>query len=175
MSDFVKQCRREWNRLGVPEQIAEEMATELASDIREAEPDGIVVEEFLGTSASDPRRFAASWATERGIVTARSREVIRRRGRPALVAFTAVAALALLIAAALLVTGEPKVGLATSGAPPHLAGAAASLVPPTHRVQASAAAPIEWMLLALAIIALGFSAWLWSRSTRWRGPMAPAA
>ncbi len=176
MSDFVEQCRTEWKRLGVPDSIAEEMAADLASDIREAEADGISVEELLGNSASDPPAFAASWATERGIVPVRSGRANSRRGRLALMAFTGVAATVLIVAALLLATGEPKVALVTSGAtpPPHFLGATASFVPPPSRVQASAAAPIEWMLLCLAIVALGFSAWLWSRWGRARIPMAPA-
>jgi hypothetical protein len=173
MNEFVEQCRKEWKRLGVPEPLAEEMATELTADIREAESDGISIEELLGSSVSDPLAFAASWATERGIVTVRSARASSRRGRPALVAFTGVAALASIVAALLLVTGEPKVGLVASGAKrPNFLTGAASFVPPPSHVQASAAAPIEWMLLCLAIIALGFSAWLWSKSGRSRVPMA---
>src|SRR5271166_3528592 len=176
MSDFVEQCRTEWKRLGVPDSIAEEMAADLASDMREAEADGISVEELLGSSASDPRAFAASWATERGIVPVRSGRADSRRGRLALMAFTGVAATALIVAALLLATGEPKLALVTSRAtpPPHSLGATASCVPPPSRIQTSAAAPIEWMLLCLAIVALGFSAWLWSRWGRPRIPMAPA-
>lgn len=176
MSDFVEQCRTEWNRLGVPDSIAEEMAADLASDIREAEADGISVEDLLGSSASDPRGFAASWATERGIVPVRSGRANSRRGQLALMAFTSVAATALIVAALLLATGEPKVALVTSTATPpsHLLGATASFVPPPSRVQTSAAAPIEWMLLCLAIVALGFSAWLWSRWGRPRTPTSPA-
>ncbi len=175
MSDFVEQCRTEWKRLGVPDSVSEEMATDLASDIREAEADGVSVEELLGSSAADPRAFAASWAAERGIVPARSGRAEGRRGRLALMAFTSVAATALIVAALLLATGEPKVSLVTSGGtrPPHFLGAAAAFVPPPSRVQASAAAPIEWMLLCLAIIALGFSAWLWSKWARPKIPMAP--
>jgi len=176
VSDFVEQCRTEWKRLGVPDSIAEEMAADLASDIREAEADGISVEELLGSSAADPRAFAASWATERGIVPVRSGRASPRRRRLALMAFIGVAATALIVAALLLATGEPKVALVTSRAapPPHFLGATASFVPPPSRVQASAAAPIEWMLLCLAIVALGFSAWLWSRWDRPRVPVAPA-
>jgi hypothetical protein len=176
MSDFVEQCRAEWKRLGVPESIAEEMAADLACDIREAEVDGISVEELLGSSASDPRAFAASWATERGIVQMRRGQANGRRWRLVLVAFTGVAALALIVAALLLATGEPKVALVTSrAAPPHLPGSTASFAPPPGRVQASAAAPIEWILLFLALVALAFSGWLW----RWwwgrsRPPIAPA-
>ncbi len=175
MSDFVGQCRTEWKRLGVPDRVAEEMAADLACDIQEAETDGMSVEELLGSSASDPRAFAASWATERGIVPARRGQADSRRGRLALVMFTGVAAIALIVAALLLVTGEPRVSLVTSGATqPRLLGAAASFVPAPSRVQASAAAPIEWILLCLAIVALGFSALLWSRWGRSRLPVATA-
>ena len=68
MSDFVEQCRNEWKRLGVPDPLAEEMAADLASDLREAEAEGVSTEELLGSSAFDPRSFAASWASERGII-----------------------------------------------------------------------------------------------------------
>lgn len=162
MSDFVEQCRAEWKHLSVPESIAEEMAADLASDIREAEVDGISLEELLGSSASDPRAFAAAWATEQGIVPVRRDRASGRRGRLAVAAFTGVAAIALIIAALLLATGEPKVALVTSGvARLHLPAANASFVPPPGRVQASAAAPIEWILLFLALVALAVSGWLW--------------
>jgi hypothetical protein len=67
MTAFVEECRREWKRLGVPDGLAEEMATDLESDLAEAEADGVSAAEMLGES--DPRRFAASWASERGLVT----------------------------------------------------------------------------------------------------------
>ena len=38
MSDFVEQCRSEWKRLGVPDPLAEEMAADLASDLRMPRP-----------------------------------------------------------------------------------------------------------------------------------------
>lgn len=175
MSDFVEQCRAEWKRLGVPESTAEEMAADLASDIREAEADGISVEELLGSSASDPRAFAASWATERGIVPMGEGQATGRRGRLALMAFTGVAAIALIVAALLLATGEPKVALATSGAaPPQFHGSQASFVPAPARVRASAAAPIEWVLLFVSLVALAFSAWLWW-SRRGRSRLSPVS
>ena len=176
MSDFVDQCRREWKRLGVPNPVAEEMAADLASDIREAEADGVTIEELLGSSASDPRAFAASWAGERGLLRVPSRQRSGgRRGRPVLIAFTIVASVALIVAVLLLATGEPKVSLVTHGArPPHLGTPNASYMPPPGRVQASAAAPIEWILLFVSVVALGFSAWLWSRWARPRSPIAAA-
>ena len=68
MTDFVEQCRAEWRRLGVPDPLAEEMAADLATDLREAEAEGVSTEELLGSSAFDPRSFAATWAAERGII-----------------------------------------------------------------------------------------------------------
>jgi hypothetical protein len=155
MSEFVEQCRQEWKRLGVADPIAEEMAADLASDIEEAEAEGVSPAEYLG--AADPQSFAASWASERGIIpTPPSQETGHRRPR-ALVAFTALAAITVFVAALLLATGEPKVTLRKTTPPP---GASRTVV------STSAAAPIEWILLFLAIAALGFSAWLWVRWNR---------
>jgi hypothetical protein len=67
MNAYVEECRREWRRLGVPDLLAEEMATELEADLAEAEADGVAASEVLGES--DPRRFAATWARERGLVS----------------------------------------------------------------------------------------------------------
>jgi hypothetical protein len=179
MSDFVEQCRREWKRLGVPDPLAEEMAADLASDLGEAEAEGVSAEELLGSSAFDPRSFAASWAAERGIIpVAPSRGKTRRRPL-VLAAFTAVAAIALIAAAVLLLTGQPKVALVTSrtAAPHFVAPGAAPFVPPGpgHQVlRTSAATPVEWILLLLAIVALGFAAWLWSSWVRSRPPSVPA-
>ena len=176
MSEFVEQCRREWRRLGVADPLAEEMAADLASDLEEAEAEGVSAADYLGASALDPRSFAASWASERGIIpTPPSQETGHRRPR-ALVAFTALAAITVFVAALLLATGEPKVALKTFRAtPPHLppSPAGPSLSSGAgHRIQASAAAPIEWILLFVAIAALGFSAWLWLRWSRPRPPIA---
>jgi hypothetical protein len=67
MPAFIEECRYEWKRLGVPDAMADEMATELEADLAEAEADGISAAEILGES--DPRRFAADWASERGLVS----------------------------------------------------------------------------------------------------------
>jgi hypothetical protein len=176
MSEFVEQCRREWKRLGVADPFAEEMAADLTSDLDEAETEGVSAADYLGASASDPRSFAASWASERGIIPTPPGPERGRRRPPALVAFTSLAAITVIVAVLLLATGEPKVALKTTRAtPPHL------LVPPAHptvtavtvhRVQAAAAAPVEWILLVVAIAALGFSAWLW---LRWRRSQPPIA
>ncbi len=167
MSDFVEQCRREWRRLGVADPLAEEMAADLASDLEEAEAEGISAEELLGDSSSDPRSFAASWAAERGIIPAPPSRGNARRRPLVLVAFTALAAFTVIVSALLLATGEPKLSLATTRTTP--TGSSRSVV---HSV--SAAAPVVWILLLLAIVALGFAAWLWSRWGRSQPPAAPA-
>jgi PASTA domain len=77
MTAYVEECRQEWKRLGVPDLLAEEMATELESDLAEAEADGVSAVEMLGES--DPRRFAATWAVERGLVTRPTPKKGRRR------------------------------------------------------------------------------------------------
>jgi len=66
MSVFVEECRQEWKRLGVPDLLADEMAADLEADLAEAEAEGVPAAEILGES--DPRRFAATWAGERGLV-----------------------------------------------------------------------------------------------------------
>jgi hypothetical protein len=96
-----------------------------------------------------------------------------------LVAFTAIAALTLIVAALLLLTGQPQVSVnASRTAQSQLAGPPASLPPGPagHALHASAnaSAPVEWILLSLAIVALAFSAWLWSNWGRPRPPTAPA-
>ena len=180
MSDFVEQCQREWRRLGVADPLAEEMAADLASDLRDAEAEGVSAEELLGSSAFDPRAFAASWADERGIIPVPPSRGKARRRPFVLVAFTALAAITAIVAGLLLLTGEPKVSLVATGtrgpyipSPPR-----APLVPPAagpHVVQrASAAAPVEWILLVLAVVAVGFAAWLWTGWGRSRPPAAPA-
>jgi hypothetical protein len=80
MTSFVEECRREWKRLGVPDLLADEMATELESDLADAEADGVSAAELLGES--DPRRFAATWARERGLVSEPAPQKRRRRSWP---------------------------------------------------------------------------------------------
>src|SRR5215475_3517821 len=104
MSDFVEQCRREWKRLGVSDPLAEEMAADLASDLSEAEAEGVSAEELLGRSVFDPPSFAATWAAERGIIPEQPSPTTARRRPLFLLAFTGVAAIALVVAAGLLLT-----------------------------------------------------------------------
>ena len=178
MNDFVEQCRLEWKRLGVPDALAEEMAADLASDLEEAEADGVSAEHLLGDSAFDPRSFAASWAAERGVIPAPPSRGDARRRPLLLMAFTAVAAIALIVAALLLLTGQPRATLtATSSGTQgnHLQSpSAAPFGPPGSGrhvlLLGNLSAPVEWMLLIFAIVALCFTAWLWLNWSRSRPP-----
>jgi hypothetical protein len=80
MPAFIEECRYEWKRLGVPDSMAEEMATELEADLAEAQADGVSAAEILGES--DPRRFAATWARERGLISEPGAPKRRRRKWP---------------------------------------------------------------------------------------------
>src|SRR5438094_8242438 len=71
MDRFIKECRREWRRLRVPDAIANEMAADLEADLTEAEAEGVSAEDVLGRGVFDARAFAASWAAERGVIPTR--------------------------------------------------------------------------------------------------------
>jgi hypothetical protein len=98
MTEFVDECRREWRRLRVPEQLANEMAADLAADLREAETDGASPEELLGSAAFDPRGFAESWARERGLVPPGLNDRLRSRTAAVIAAVVVVASLAAAVA-----------------------------------------------------------------------------
>jgi hypothetical protein len=100
VSEFVDECRREWRRLGVPEPDANEMAADLTADLKEAEQDGVAAEEVLGSGAFDPRAFAASWASERGLIRTRWHDGMRNHRL-----LVAVAGLVVLLAAAGVTAG----------------------------------------------------------------------
>ncbi len=102
MIQFVRECRREWRRLGVPDAVADEMAEDLAADLEEAQAEGVALEDVLGGGASDPRSFAASWATERGVTRATSGS-FRARRKPPIAAALAVLLIAAVVAGAAVV------------------------------------------------------------------------
>jgi hypothetical protein len=70
MNEFVEECRREWKRLGVADDVAEEMAAEVEADLAEADAEQVPVEDVVGTNARD---FADEWATARGVISPRRR------------------------------------------------------------------------------------------------------
>ncbi len=102
MIRFVEECRREWRRLGVPDAVADEMAEELAADLEDAQAEGVALEDVLGGGASDPRSFAASWATARGVTRATSGS-FRARRKPRIAAALTVLLIAAVVAGAAVV------------------------------------------------------------------------
>jgi hypothetical protein len=113
VTQFVDECRREWRRLRVPDDIANEMAADLEADLRDAEADGLSPEDVLGNGVFDPRSFAASWASERGVIpphaAAPSRD--RRTLVAAVVGALAIAALAAGIAILSTQHGATRIAL----------------------------------------------------------------
>jgi len=113
MIDFIEECRREWKRLGVPDPIANEMVIDLTADIEEAEAEGGSAEDVLGNSLFDPRRFAAAWASARGVTAPPASidpfvPLVRERHpwyRPAMIIAVAVFGFLTALAAVALVVG----------------------------------------------------------------------
>ena len=103
MIEFVEECRREWRRLGVPDPIANEMAADLTADIEEAEAEGGSAEDVLGNSIFDAQRFAAAWASARGVTAPVLPDGPPRRRAFPVIALTAFAAFFALAAIALLI------------------------------------------------------------------------
>lgn len=107
MNEFVDACRKEWKRLGVPDQVADEMAADLDLDLREAEADRLSAVEALGPTAFDPRSFAQDWAAEQGVIPPSASGGRRRRLRLAGLPIPfSVSGLA-LVAGALMATQRP--------------------------------------------------------------------
>lgn len=105
MSDFVDACRSEWKRLGVRDEVADDMAAELTADLAEAEAEGGSAEDVLGGAASDPRAFARSWAVERSVAR---RSGGWRARRLLLAAVIAAFALVAVGGAVLVVVSSPS-------------------------------------------------------------------
>ena len=116
MSEFVEACRREWKRLRVPDAVANEMAADLDADLEEAEAEGASPEDVLGSSAFDPRSFAASWAAERGVVgpvpIGLERAPVRSRAVVALALSALVAAAGIALALTATPGGSTRLALA---------------------------------------------------------------
>jgi len=111
MSSYVEECRREWKRLGVPDLLAEEMATELEADLAEAAAEGVAAAEILGES--DPRRFAAAWASERGLVSEEPSQANSRKRLWILLAVGLVVLGLLLGIGGVVAFAKPKVSMKT--------------------------------------------------------------
>lgn len=114
MSEFVEECRREWRRLGVSDPVANEMAADLTADLEEAEAEGGSLEDVLGNSAFDPRRFAASWAVARGVTGPQppSRSPLWRP--PVAIALTFILGVLTIFAALAILSGHTSSAIAVT-------------------------------------------------------------
>lgn len=182
MNGFVEQCRQEWKRLRVPDPIADEMAADLAADLREAEAEGVSAEEVLGNGAFDPRSFAASWAAERGVapvptphenLPAAHEKAARRR---ALVAVALLALLGVIVAALALVSVRHGVAVAWRAGGPHppLASPPTGIGPLIQQAGGFGSVVVALILLALVIAGASLAAWMWWTWLRSRPPTAAA-
>lgn len=140
MNQFIEECRREWKRLRVPDQVANEMAADLAADLTEAESEGALAEEVLGSGAADARSFATSWAAERGVIPPPRWTARLRRRSPALTAIAALTVIA-AIGAALVIFASPDASapIAAIGVPPEFAAPPALATRTVIRVRAPVA------------------------------------
>jgi hypothetical protein len=172
---FVKECRREWRRLGVPDPVANEMAADLTADLEEAEAEGGSPEDVLGSAAFDPRSFAASWASERGVTeppppsrTPSRRSLVLAAGAALLIAVS-VGGLAMLASSSGVAIFASRAGGRLAIPAPSLPRPPAVAVMPfglrqsTSRVDVHA---VGWLLVIGGIVGIVFLLVLWS----WAGP-----
>jgi hypothetical protein len=151
VNQFIEECRREWKRLRVPDQVANDMAADLAADLKEAEAEGASAEEVLGSGATDPRSFAASWAAERGVIPpARGTARLRRRSL-VLAAIAALTVIAAIGAALVLFASPHSAPTVATAVPPEFAASrapariAALRVPPPPIFAAPRAPVAVWI------------------------------
>lgn len=130
MNDPVQACRREWRRLGVPRETADEMAAELEADLGSAAAAGDDASTVIGP---DARSFAAAWAGERGVVRPRLR--LGLTAAAAVLGAVPGAGFALFVA----------YGLSSSGMTELLGSTSEPYTPP------------EWLLLPLYVLGGAFA------------------
>lgn len=176
-SPFVDECRKEWRRLGVPEPVANEMAADLEADLIEAQADGLAPEAVLGNDFFDPRAFAASWATARGVVNP-GPPAPRRIRFPSwtLAAGAIVSAAAAMLGLVVLVgrrVGSESVAAAAIRRPAFNRPPVPGLFVGLHRVfvsQPPFAVALGGALFLAGLVGLGVTLWFWRPwSTRRRG------
>jgi hypothetical protein len=175
---FVDECRQEWHHLGVPEAVANEMAADLEADLTEAHADGVAPEAVLGNDFFDPKAFAASWATARGVTSPGPGVPQKIRFRSWSLAAGAIACAAAAMLGLLILVGR-RVGsesVAVAAIPrrafirPPFPGLFGGL----HRVFVSqppfALVALGGALFLAGLVGLGVTLWFWRPwSTRRRG------
>lgn len=172
MTQFVDECRREWRRLNVPDDVANEMAAELEADLRDAEADGLSPEDVLGNGVFDPRSFAASWASERGVIPPQAGPAPRSHRTLVTAVIAAVAVVALFAGIAVL-TGRhtTEVSIVSRSALPRFAAPVrvkflfpVRPVLPTGAVRSGVdLQPVGWILVVLGLGGIATSLLVWQR------------
>ncbi len=174
MNHFVEECRKEWDRLGVPKAVSGEMAADLAADLADAEADGVSPEEVLGNGVFDARAFAASWAEARGLVGATGGRSARTRWPRATLALCALISVLAVLAGLLMVGTRQGASMATAVVrtklswqvngpfiprvfripPPHSAGSLMVL-------HAGAPPGVAALLVLAGLVGIAVTLWLW--------------
>jgi len=179
MNRFVDDCLKEWKRLGVPSAMAQEMAADLTADLAEAEAEGASPEQVLGNGFFDARSFAASWATARGVVPARTRSVLAvTHSAWTVVACGAVSLFIAVVGLALAISGHASMAVSAvrrsvNVLPAPFAGPRRfSIVGPfpPDRALFLHDGPVHlvgWALLAAGVAGLALTFWLWRRWRPW--------
>ena len=181
MTRFVDDCRREWQRLNVPDDVANEMAAELEADLRDAEADGLSPEDVLGNGIFDPRSFATAWASERGVIPPPPAPA-RRSHRTLVAAVIAALALVALFAGIAILTGRQTTQVSIASAvtfrpafrlvkPGGGAKVHRFFIAPVYQRPIPAGLvrsgidvkPAGWILLALGLAGIAASALIWLR------------
>jgi hypothetical protein len=195
VNEFVEECRREWRRLGVPDPVANEMAADLTADLEEAEAEGGSLEDVLGNSAFDPRRFAAAWATARGVTGQPTSSRLSFLPRPVAVVLTALLAVLIAGAGLVVLTGRRSASIAVVTRRIAVGPGTFRLIAPgpgrfsipgplgsfVGKVNGPGLGPIALILLIVGLVGLGLLVGLyWShgpslrRSRRNQGPRTPS-
>jgi PASTA domain len=65
VDEFVEECQREWERLGVPPSVAEDLTARLEAAIEAAGAGDTVPATIAGHSTRDVQAFAGTWARTR--------------------------------------------------------------------------------------------------------------
>jgi hypothetical protein len=173
MDRFVEECRKEWDRLGVPTAVSGEMAADLAADLADAAADGVSPEEVLGNGVFDARAFAASWAEARGLVADKGAGRARMRWpRGTLVLCAAISLLAVL-AGLLMVGSRQGASVATAFVRPGLNWPVnGPVLPPVFRIGPHVPAHVVVLravgppgvgaaLVLAGLVGIAVTLWLW--------------
>ena len=169
MSQFVKACRREWSRLGVPEAAANEMAADLEADLAEAHAEGASPEVVLGNGYFDARSFAASWALARGVVNVRPRlgPTVQLSIRTLTLVASALVCAAVAAVGLLLLAGRAVGSMSASAIAvrrPSFPRQVPAIFVSPHRFFSGPGIGIDlagWVLLIAGVLGFALTLWFW--------------